>query len=103
MGNSPTNLDADGFLALWQVQATIIGLALALTVFVLESGGLTARLRRDLTSSSRVYQAATIGVLLVVVTGEAVVHRTIRSRKVATAPSLASFALLGMLGSARDT
>lgn len=68
----PITVDADGFLTLWQVQATIIGLALALTVFVLESGGLTARLRRDLTTTTRVYQAATIGVLLVVVTGEAV-------------------------------
>ena len=69
----PATVDASGLLALWQVQATIIGLALALTVFVLESGGLTARLRRDLAASTRVYQAATIGVLLVIVTGEAVV------------------------------
>jgi hypothetical protein len=69
----PATVDSNGLLALWQVQATIIGLALALTVFVLESGGLTARLRRDLAASTRVYQAAAIGVLLVILTGEAVV------------------------------
>jgi hypothetical protein len=69
----PATVDSSGLLALWQVQATIIGLALALTVFVLESGGLTARLRRDLAASTRVYQAAAIGILLVILTGEAVV------------------------------
>jgi len=69
----PPLLPLDGLMALWQVQATIIGLALALTVFVMESGGLTARLRRDLTPSTRVYQAATLGILLVILTGEAVV------------------------------
>lgn len=72
-GDPPAWPNQDILVGLWQVEATLIGLALALIVFALQAGGATAALRRDLTVSSSFYAAMNLGLVLLLVTGVAAV------------------------------
>jgi hypothetical protein len=61
--------DPNAVLTLWQVEATLIGLGLALLVLAVQSSEGTAALRTDVALSASYYAVTGLGLALIVVTG----------------------------------
>jgi hypothetical protein len=71
VGPPPWHPEGDFLAVLWQVEATMVGLGLALIVFALQSGATSPGLRRDLALSLSFPAAVHLGLLLTVLTGVA--------------------------------
>jgi hypothetical protein len=72
IGPPQVRFTSDALETLWQVEATMVGLGLALIIFALQSGASSAGFRRDLALSLSFPAAVNLGLLLTVLTGLAV-------------------------------